>query len=315
MEHNKPEITYILLAICTYKRPNMLKNAINSVNGLQIPDNIRTEVLIVDNDKEKSAFETIQELQKTIKLKINYISEEKRGLASARNRVLEEGISRNASHIFMFDDDEILTPTALEAHINLYRNDSNCLISSGIVLNKFSPDTPKYIQKNIVFKHRTTRKTGQIKSSCASGNVFIPVELTKSGLRFSEEFLLMGGEDGDFFSRASKEGWTIVQNTDSLIYEDVSKERSTIKYILKRAYYNGYSSSYLKFKESKKHGFSYILKLLFVLFADIIILIPSLFFGLSVFFNVLSMSTKTLGKTQGILKNSPMEFYSKVYGN
>lgn len=315
MEHNKPEITYILLAICTYKRPNMLKNAINSVNELILPENITTEVLIVDNDSEKSAFETVQELQKTTKLNINYVSEEKRGLASARNRVLEEGISRNASHIFMFDDDEILTPSALQTHIDLYKNNPDCLISSGIVLNKFSSETPKYIQKNIVFKHKTTRKTGQIKSSCASGNVFIPVELAKSGLRFSEEFLLMGGEDGDFFSRASKDGWTIVQNTDSLIYEDVSKERATIKYVLRRAYYNGYSGSFLKFKESKKHRFSYVLKLIFVLFTNIILILPSLFFGLSVFFNVLSMSAKTLGKIQGAVKNSPMEFYSKVYGS
>ncbi len=315
MEHNKPEITYILLAICTYKRPNMLKNAINSVKELIIPKDIRTEILIVDNDSEKSAFETVQELKKTTKLNINYVSEEKRGLASARNRVLEEAISRGYSHIFMFDDDEILTPSALQTHFDLYKNNPDCLISSGVVLNKFSPDTPKYIQKNIVFKHKTTKKTGQIKSSCASGNVFIPTETAKSGLRFSEEFLLMGGEDGDFFSRASKDGWTIVQNSDSIIYEDVSKERATVKYVLKRAYYNGYSSSFLKFKENRKHRFSYITKLIFVLLSDTILLLPSMFFGLSVFFNILSLSAKTLGKIQGALKNSPMEFYSEVYGS
>lgn len=312
---DKPQITFILIAVCTYKRPNMLKNAVNSIHELIIPENLRTEILIVDNDSEKTAFEVSEELKKTSELNINYVCETKRGLASARNRVLEESINLGASHIFMFDDDEIMTPSALQAHVDLYNKNADCLISSGIVLNKFSPDTPKYIQKNIVFKHKTTKKTGQIKSSCASGNVFVPVELAKSGLRFSEEFLLMGGEDGDFFARASQNGFTIVQNTESLIYEDVSKERTTINYVLKRAYYNGYSGSFLKFKNTKKHRFSYILKLLFVFLLDVILIIPSLFFGLSVFFNVLSMTSKTMGKIQGALKNSPMEFYSKVYGS
>ena len=271
---NKPQITFILIAVCTYKRPNMLKNALESLNSLIIPDNLRTEILIVDNDCDKTAFEVSEELKKTSKLNINYITETKRGLASARNRVLEESIKLGASHIFMFDDDEIMTPSALQAHVNLYNNNPDCLISSGIVLNKFSSETPKYIQKNIVFKHKTTKKTGQIKSSCASGNVFVPIELAKSGLRFSEEFLLMGGEDGDFFARASQNGFTIVQNTESLIYEDVSKERAQIKYVLKRAFYNGYSGSFLKFKNTKKHRFSYITKLFFVLLTDIILLIP-----------------------------------------
>lgn len=314
---DKPSISYVLLAVCTYKRPNMLKNTLESFKDLLLPDGVKVEALVVDNDGEKSALQVVEDSRSLIGLKINYVTEEKRGLANARNRVLEEAIKFNASHIFIFDDDETLTPQALMAHVNLYNNDENCIISSGIVLNKFSEDTPKYIKDNIVFKRRTTKQTGQVKKSCASGNVFIPTSVASAGLRFSSEFVLMGGEDGEFFRRASEAGFTIVQNTDSLIYEHVSKERSTIKYVLKRAYYNGYSGSFLKFKENKKTGvlLLYVTKLIFVFLLDIILLAPSIFLGLSAFVNLLSMCFRTYGKIYGAIKNKPINFYQKTYGN
>lgn len=319
MAVNKTKIEFILLAICTYKRPNMLKNAISSAKLLIVPKDIKIEMLVVDNDIEQSAKNCIEKIRNEIPFKINYVAEGKRGLSNARNRVLEEAVKLGATHISMYDDDEILTAETLAAHIRLYKDNPDCLISSGIVLNKFSPNTPRYIENNLIFKHKTTKKTGQIKSSCASGNVFIPVEMIKSNndLRFSIEFQFMGGEDGEFFSRASKKGYTIVQNTDSLIWEDVSKERSTLKYVLKRAYYNGYSGSYLKFKDKKSFGkiFPYITKFLFVILLNLICLIPSLLFGFTAFINVLSMCAKTSGKICGAVNSSPFNFYGKIYGS
>lgn len=319
MAREKTEIKYILLAVCTYKRPNMCKNALLSVNNLSLPDNIKVELLVVDNDSEESAKEVVFALQNQIPLKIHSVVENNRGLSNARNRVLEESIKLGATHISMFDDDEILTENSLLAHINLYNNDENCFISSGIVLNKFENGTPDYIKKNIVFKQKTTKKTGLVKSSCASGNVFIPVNMLRDNqnLRFSSEFQFMGGEDGEFFSRASKCGYTIVQNSDSLIWEDVSKTRATIKYILNRAFYNGFSSSYLRFKDDKSFFriAPYLIKLCFVFVFNVVCLIPSLLFGLTLFFNVLSMSAKTLGKIKAVLSASPLNFYSKIYGN
>jgi len=319
MKREKTEIKYILLAICTYKRPNMFKNALLSVNNLKLPDDIKVEFLVVDNDSEGSAKEVVEDVQRSINLKINYVTEEKRGLSNARNRVLEEAINLGATHISMFDDDELLTENSLMAHIELYNKDENCHISSGVVLNKFSPETKNYIKNNIVFKQKTTKKTGLIKSSCASGNVFIPVAILKDNpeLRFFSEFQFMGGEDGEFFSRASKLGCTIVQNSESLILEDVSKERATVKYLLNRAFYNGFSGSYLRFREDKSFFkvVPYLLKLCFVLIFDLIILIPSLLFGLTLFFNVLSMCAKTSGKIKAVFANTPLNFYSKTYGD
>ena len=51
----KTPVTFVLITLCTCKRPLMLKECLLSVNSLEIPDGIRAEVLVVDNDKNKSA--------------------------------------------------------------------------------------------------------------------------------------------------------------------------------------------------------------------------------------------------------------------
>ena len=46
----KPEIKYVLLALCTCKRPVMLKNALFSTNNLIVQSNLKVEILVIDND-------------------------------------------------------------------------------------------------------------------------------------------------------------------------------------------------------------------------------------------------------------------------
>ena len=45
----------ILIAVCTYLRPNMLQRALNHIKDLKPVDAASIEVLIVDNDKNQSA--------------------------------------------------------------------------------------------------------------------------------------------------------------------------------------------------------------------------------------------------------------------
>lgn len=49
----KPEINFVLISLCTCKRPKMLKNALKSIENIICPENIKIEVLVVDNDINK----------------------------------------------------------------------------------------------------------------------------------------------------------------------------------------------------------------------------------------------------------------------
>lgn len=312
---NKEEIKFILICCCTCKRPKMLSEALKSINNLILPTNKKVEVLICDNDENESAKEIIEKFIPISKLQIHYIIERKRGICFARNKVLEEAIKLNASHILFFDDDEILSETCLMEHIFLYETNPTALISSGPTKNKFIEELPKYITKNIVFKQKTTKKTGLKRDYCACGNVFFPVSISKDyNLKFSSDYIFMGGEDGDFFKRASKLGFTIIWNNEAIIYEMVSKSRGNINWILNKCYYNGYAGTILKFKNSNKNKTFYIIKQTITLLLNCIILPFSIIGGLTTFFNVLGISFRTKGKIDAAIKNTPINFYQNISG-
>jgi succinoglycan biosynthesis protein ExoM len=248
----KPEIKYILISCCTCKRPNMLKQSLASISNMLLPENIKIEILVIDNDKEASGKIIVKEFQNNFPIKINYFIEDQRGISNARNRLLKESLKLGASHIALFDDDEILDENWLISHANYYGQNPDALIVSGPTYNKFQKKYPEYIEKNKVFKQSTTKKTGLIRDYCASGNVFFPTAITReSNIYFDNSHVFMGGEDGDFFARASKAGYTIVWNNDAINYEMIGDERANIKWILNRSYYNGYSGYFLKFKDNK----------------------------------------------------------------
>ena len=224
----KPEVSFVLLSCCTCKRPQMLNETLKSIFDLHLPKNIKTEILIVDNDKDESAKDTVLNWQNK-GITIYYTVEPERGIAFARNRVLTEAIKLNASHILFFDDDEVLTPDCLINHIDLYNTNKDAYISSGPTVNKFMENFPKYITRHLVFKQKYTKKTGQKKEDCACGNVFFPVSVAKDfNLRFSTEYKYMGGEDGDFFYRASSAGFNIIWNKEAVIEEMVTKEQISL---------------------------------------------------------------------------------------
>ena len=196
----KIPIDFVCLTCCTCKRPKMLEKSLNSIKELIIPQNIRVEILVVDNDSEKSAEKTVEKIKQELNIPIHYKIEIERGISNARNKALEEVLELGASHILFFDDDEILDRNCLIEHINLYQNNKDTVISTGPTINKFIDKLPSYITKHLVFKQKTSKRTGQIIDHSACGNVFFPVSLIKDyNLRFSKEYTFMGGEDGDFY--------------------------------------------------------------------------------------------------------------------
>lgn len=296
----------------------MLKQALNSLKEMNLPENVRVEILVVDNDKEASAQNTVEELSKGFPFKINYFVEEERGISKARNRLLTEAVSLGASHIALFDDDEIVDKNWLISHYNYYNSNPEVIIVSGPTYNHFEKEYPDYIKRNNIFKSSTTKKTGLVRKYCASGNVFFPTTvMTEGGIYFDSKHIFMGGEDGDFFSRASKAGFTIVWNNDAINYEIVNDDRANIKWLMDRSYYNGYSSIYLKAQKGiglLKKVFL-ISKLSLVLVFDLILAGASRIFGLTAFYNAFGLFCKTKGKLDALIKNKPLNYYSNVSGN
>lgn len=312
--HKKPEISYILLACCTCKRPNMLRKSLESVKKLVLPESIKTELLVIDNDENFGAKNLIEEISSDFGIKINYFIEPERGISNARNKLLKEALNLGASHIAMFDDDEILDKNWLISHYNYYNQNPEAIIISGPTYNTFEKKYPKYIEKNHIFKSTTTKKTGLKREICASGNVFFPTTImSEANIYFDTNYIFMGGEDGDFFSRAAKAGFTIVWNNEAINKELIGDERANLKWILNRHYYNGYSGVFMKCAADSR--LTNILKYFLVLVSNFVLVPFSIFFGLNAFFNMLGMTCKTKGKLDAAISRKPLNYYQNICGN
>ena len=316
-EFQKEKIEFILIALCTCKRPKMLSTALESINALKLPDSIKTEVLIIDNDIEQSAISAVENFKNKTNLVVHYSVEPQRGIANARNKLLEEAINLGATHIAMFDDDEILDEDWLLKHIELYDKYESSIISSGPTTNRFVDDFPDYITQNYVFKTKTTKETGEQRQMCASGNVFFPVSIAADKkIYFDNAYVFMGGEDGDFFNRASIAGYSIIWNNEAIAHELIGKERANLKWILNRNYYNGYSGARVRFKNNNKKYLKllYLMDVLFVLILDIVVFLPSVLLGRVMFFNILGLIFKNAGKLSGLIKAEPINYYENICG-
>lgn len=313
----KEIITHIVVACCTYQRPKMLHDSLMSLSEVEFPKDILVEVLVVDNDENQSAKSIIENIQPAFSCKINYCNEPKRGLAKVRNRLVAEAVKMGASHIALFDDDELLDKNWLKNHVDFYNKNAEVLISSGPSFAKFLKKSPKYIEKNNIFVTSTSKATGTKRKACASGNVFFPASiLTKQDIHFDEKYNFMGGEDGDYFFRASNSGYTIMWNNEAVAYEMIDASRANLMWILKRYYFHGYKSTYLRSEHSKNKILNtlYTAKLLLVLTIDAALLLPSLIFGLTGLFNMLGMFIKTYGKVMGMLISKRPDYYVKITG-
>ena len=309
----------ILISVCTYLRPNMLERALNCVADLVLPNDAEVKVLVVDNDVNCSAKPVIQKISENFPLEIIYENEPERGLSSARNKVLKTALELIADYIACFDDDDSPDENWLFALWNFEKlmteKNGSPVIVTGPAFSKFDKEYPKYITMN--FRSKTTKKTGQLRHTAATGNVLIPIEVVKKGVFFDECYKFMGGEDGEFFQKAQTFGFKIYWCNEAVIYENITEEKANMKRILNRYFYNGFSNVFFELK--KMDSTLYRLKISFKAIFNIIIcaiVLPfSLIFGLVGFYGVLSSILKSAGKFWALFQKTPLNFYQKTLGN
>lgn len=308
----KLSISYVMICCCTYKRPEKLERLLNNLSNINYQKNIKTEILVVDNDKEKSAEKVVSKFSQ--RLCIHYVSEKQKGLSNARNAALRESMNYGASHIAFIDDDEIADINWLVNHIEFYQKCEDIYISSGPTYKRFENNYPSYIINNTVFATHSSKKLGDYKKTCASGNVFFPLNIIKdSNTYFSKDFNFSGSEDTDFFSRLSKNGYIIGWNYNAVNFELINDERANIKWILNRAFHNGYSVSLTRFLNQKNFykRLFYIIEKIFTLLMNFIIIIFSIPFGITKFLNSVTRFVKNFGKFLGAILLERRSYYGE----
>lgn len=91
------------VCVATFKRPELLRKLVQSLFEQKQIDDIILEIIIVDNDVEKSAKEIVAEFSDTSSINISYYEQSIQNISLTRNMALDKS---SGQYFAVIDDDE-----------------------------------------------------------------------------------------------------------------------------------------------------------------------------------------------------------------
>jgi succinoglycan biosynthesis protein ExoM len=227
---------HISICICTYKRPELLLKLLKSLQN-QITENLFTySAIVVDNDSNQSAEDTVAACKKTLSVHIDYFCEPEQNIALARNKAVKNA---NGNLVAFIDDDEFPENQWL---LNMFKAINNYQ-SDGIlgpVLPHFEEKPPLWVLSGHFFE-RPTHRSGYVLEwqNTRTGNALLRKSIFNTSQKLFDPLFGSGGEDRDFFKRMIDEGYVFMWCNEAPVFETVPPSRWTRSVLLKRALLRG----------------------------------------------------------------------------
>lgn len=136
----------ISVIICTRNRAPQLKNVLDSLSAMKVPDKLNWELVIVDNGSSDNTAEVVGSYAS--KLPARCVREDTPGLSNARNKGVAEA---KGEYICWTDDDVELDPNWLNAYYEAFKKHPDGAVFGGKIIPKFVPPTPEWVSH---FKHQ-----------------------------------------------------------------------------------------------------------------------------------------------------------------
>lgn len=217
------------IGICTYQRAAVV-TTLASIAELVPVEGCALRIIVADNDETPSAQVMVAYAAAKFGLNVTYIHAPAKNISIARNAILA---AASADYLAFIDDDEIVGGDWLQAMLHTIRETEAAAVL-GPVIAVYAEDSPRWLRKGNfhatypvhVKRHITTGYCGNVMMTRSAPAL--------ANLRFDEALGVSGGEDTDFFARLSKAGGRIVYAREALVYEPVTPERATLKWLMRR---------------------------------------------------------------------------------
>lgn len=237
--HDARDPRSIVVAVLTYRRPDLLAALLRSYSRVVIPFDCRVQFLVVDNDAHATALSTFTGWVDRPSA-ARYVVEPRLGIPVARNRALDEALAVGADALCFIDDDETPAPNWLVNLVDAWRQSGAHLVG-GPVEVAASPASATFPQRimNISLVARARRKRRHAARAAARGGHFTVVTnnwlcdlrwLATARLRFDERLLMTGGSDTAFCMAAVAAGCRKAWAADAVVREVIPPDRLTIRY-------------------------------------------------------------------------------------
>jgi succinoglycan biosynthesis protein ExoM len=236
----------VTIGIASVGRP-CLSRTLASLCGIALPENIRVEIVVADDDKGSAAARRVAEGQPWA-LPVRVVPVAAGNISLARNACLD---AAGGDWVAFVDDDEWVDPDWL-VRLFAAQRDFAADIVVGPVFPQYPPGTSTWlVAANPLYVDWGWR--GKPLDTGRSGNVLIRRGAIGT-VRFAPALGRTGGEDTDFFHRLHKAGAVLVATDDARAYEEVPPDRLKLAYIRRRALRSG--QSYAQFRLRGQRGTS-----------------------------------------------------------
>lgn len=249
----------ISICIATYKRPELLYKLLLSLLNQKNIEEYNIEIVVVDNDPERTAEPVIIKFKEKIltnnRYSIKYDMQPEKNIALTRNKTVELA---SGDYLFFIDDDEYAEKLCLFNHLKVMK-DFDADVTFGNVLPYFEDRTPDYIKKAGPY-YRKNSPAGYESSYFITGNTMLNLKkIPKNFIKFNCEYGITGGSDHYLFSSLKIRGYRLFSASDSIAMEFIPKERGNLNWLVKRVFRTGnnYTRTLLKNTDN------YLKKLLF----------------------------------------------------
>ncbi|MCZ7636121.1 MAG: glycosyltransferase family 2 protein [Verrucomicrobia bacterium] len=230
---------HVSVCVCTYRRNQLLEWLLRNLAVQRTDGLFAYSVVVVDNDAEGGARDTVARLAADLGMDVTYSIEPERTIPAARNHAVR--LARG-NYIGIIDDDEFPPPDWL---LKMYEGVRTFAVDGalGPVHPFFVQTPPAWLVKSRLCELPSWR-TGTLLhwSQTRTGNVLLKREVfDRHGLVFDPRFKT-GGTDQEFFRQAMARGCRFVAVQEGPVYEVVPPARWTRRYWIKRAMVNGFNA-------------------------------------------------------------------------
>lgn len=222
----------ISVCICTLRRRELLARALDKVTNQLWHLPFTAEIVVVDNDDQRSAEEVVGTFRACTTLNVVYDCEPIRSISLARNRAIRNATGNLLAFI---DDDEYPGDgwlVKMYSALKKYQADGVL----GPVLPDLPAQAPAWLKKG-KFCERRRLSTGSLVSArdARTGNILFSRSICEDGEAwFDPSRGRTGGEDGEFLGRQMKRGRRFVWCDEAVVYEAVPEERWTPAFYLRK---------------------------------------------------------------------------------
>lgn len=224
----------IVIAICTYRRPDGLERLLNALTHLDTSDHQIT-VAVADNDKAAQGIAVVDRLRADYPYPIVTVRAEQPGISHSRNAVATLALAQSPELVAFLDDDEWPEPHWLSEMVRIQtQHDADAV--GGPTVSLFPDNAPEALKQSHYYGAAIDKPDGAACQLEAAGNfVILASVLASLGPQFFHpDFAQSGGEDLAFFMTLQQRGHSMHWARQATVYEPVPNERLTKEWLRER---------------------------------------------------------------------------------